>query len=93
MTVQRVGVDRQRSALLGLAIGDALGAAVEFQMPGTFLASGYGGDYMAHVSHGVPRCRTVEFPYSCYYDMVRAGWRLAAKPVREDSENKEEADG
>ena len=29
-------VDRCRGALLGLAIGDALGAAVEFQRPGTF---------------------------------------------------------
>ena len=29
-------VNRQRGALLGLAVGDALGAAVEFQFPGTF---------------------------------------------------------
>lgn len=28
--------DRRRGAFLGLAIGDALGAAVEFQQPGTF---------------------------------------------------------
>lgn len=28
--------DRQRGTLLGLAVGDALGAAIEFQMPGTF---------------------------------------------------------
>jgi hypothetical protein len=28
--------DRQRGALLGLAIGDALGAAIEFRSPGTF---------------------------------------------------------
>lgn len=28
--------DRQRGCLWGLAIGDALGASVEFQMPGTF---------------------------------------------------------
>jgi ADP-ribosyl-[dinitrogen reductase] hydrolase len=28
--------DRQRGTLLGLAVGDALGAAVEFQMPGAF---------------------------------------------------------
>src|SRR5947208_14975412 len=28
--------DRCRGALIGLAIGDALGAAVEFQAPGTF---------------------------------------------------------
>jgi hypothetical protein len=29
--------DRQRGALLGLAVGDALGAAVESKMPGTAL--------------------------------------------------------
>jgi ADP-ribosylglycohydrolase len=28
--------DRRRGALLGLAVGDALGAAVEFKAPGTF---------------------------------------------------------
>ena len=28
--------DHQRGTLLGLAIGDALGAAVEFKTPGTF---------------------------------------------------------
>jgi ADP-ribosylglycohydrolase len=28
--------DRRRGALLGLAVGDALGASVEFEMPGTF---------------------------------------------------------
>jgi len=31
-----VQADRQRGILLGLTIGDALGAAVEFQFPGTF---------------------------------------------------------
>jgi ADP-ribosyl-[dinitrogen reductase] hydrolase len=36
--------DRQREALLGLAVGDAPGAAVEFQMPGTFEpVTGYRG--------------------------------------------------
>ncbi len=29
-------VDRQRGTLIGLSIGDALGAAVEFEMPGSF---------------------------------------------------------
>ena len=37
-------VDRQRGTLLGLATGDALGAAVEFQPPGTFEpVTGYRG--------------------------------------------------
>lgn len=36
--------DRQRGTLLGLAAGDALGAAVEFQMPGNFEpVTGYRG--------------------------------------------------
>jgi ADP-ribosylglycohydrolase len=36
--------DHQRGTLLGLAIGDALGAAIEFQMPGTFPeVTGYRG--------------------------------------------------
>ena len=37
-------VDRQRGTLLGLAVGDALGAAVEFKSPGTFPeVTGYRG--------------------------------------------------
>ena len=36
--------DRQRGTLLGLAVGDALGAAVEFEMPGAFEpVTGYRG--------------------------------------------------
>lgn len=42
--------DRQRGALLGLAVGDALGAAVEFQAPGTF--RGVAG-YRAGGPHGL----------------------------------------
>lgn len=39
-----MSTDRQRGALLGLAIGDALGAAVEFKQPGTFpRVTGYRG--------------------------------------------------
>lgn len=34
--------DRRRGALIGLAVGDALGAAVEFKSPGSFAAvTGY----------------------------------------------------
>ena len=34
--------DRRRGALIGLAVGDALGAAVEFSPPGSFApVSGY----------------------------------------------------
>ena len=37
-------LDRQRGTMIGLAVGDALGAAVEFQMPGTFAeVTGYRG--------------------------------------------------
>lgn len=31
-----ISADRQRGTLLGLAVGDALGAAVEFEMPCAF---------------------------------------------------------
>src|SRR5215471_1250852 len=45
-----VDKDRQRGALLGLAVGDALGAAVEFQPPGTFLEV---TDFRAGGPHGL----------------------------------------
>ena len=39
-----LSTDHQRGTLLGLAIGDALGAAVEFEQPGTFPpVTGYRG--------------------------------------------------
>ena len=42
--------DRKRGALLGLAVGDALGAAVEFKPPGTFEPV---TDYRAGGPHGL----------------------------------------
>lgn len=36
MTLRQVDPDRVRGALLGLAVGDALGTTLEFQPPGTF---------------------------------------------------------
>ena len=36
MALDQEQTDRRRGAMLGLAIGDALGAAVEFQSPGSF---------------------------------------------------------
>jgi ADP-ribosyl-[dinitrogen reductase] hydrolase len=42
--------DRQRGCLLGLAIGDALGAAVEFQLPGSFAPV---TDYRSGGPHGL----------------------------------------
>jgi len=39
-----LSTDRQRGTLIGLAIGDALGAAIEFKRPGTFAeVTGYRG--------------------------------------------------
>ncbi len=35
--MEHSNIDRCRGALIGLAIGDALGAAIEFKSPGTFL--------------------------------------------------------
>ena len=36
MACQMTDTDRRRGLLLGLAIGDAMGASVEFSQPGTF---------------------------------------------------------
>lgn len=41
-----LSVDHQRETLFGLVIGDLLGAAVEFEMPGTFLR----GDRLSHTA-------------------------------------------
>jgi ADP-ribosylglycohydrolase len=43
-------LDRRRGALIGLAVGDALGAAVEFQPPGTFPEV---ADFRAGGPHGL----------------------------------------
>ena len=43
-------IDRQRGAMFGLAVGDALGAAVEFRPPGTFEPV---TDYRAGGPHGL----------------------------------------
>jgi ADP-ribosylglycohydrolase len=43
-----ISSDRQRGTLVGLAVGDALGAAIEFEMPGSFVeVTGFrgGGPY------------------------------------------------
>jgi ADP-ribosyl-[dinitrogen reductase] hydrolase len=45
-----IEIDRQRGALYGLAVGDALGAAVEFMPPGTFEPV---TDYRAGGPHGL----------------------------------------
>src|SRR5262249_13076 len=53
-TSAMIDQDRQRGALLGLAVGDALGAAVEFQPAGTFPpVTGYraGGPHGLDASH------------------------------------------
>lgn len=45
-------IDRQRGTLLGLAVGDSLGAAVEFKSPGTFPEV---TDYRSGGPHGLSR--------------------------------------
>jgi ADP-ribosylglycohydrolase len=53
MTEQQALVDRKRGVLLGLAIGNALGAAVESQTPGTFPeVTGYRGGGRRGLSPG-----------------------------------------
>lgn len=68
--------DHQRGALLGLAIGDALGAAVEFRSPGSFEpVTGYRaggphglapGEWTDDTSMALPLADS----------MARAGWDL-----------------
>lgn len=43
-------IDRCRGALIGLAVGDALGAAVEFASPGSFTPV---ADYTKRGHHGL----------------------------------------
>ena len=45
--------DRRRGTLIGLAVGDALGAAVEFKFPGTFKpVTGYRNGGLHHLNTG-----------------------------------------
>src|SRR5688572_21362126 len=47
-----LSLNRRRGALLGLAVGDALGAAVEFMSPGSFEPV---SDYRGGGAHGLAR--------------------------------------
>jgi ADP-ribosyl-[dinitrogen reductase] hydrolase len=53
-----LSVDRQRGTLISLAFGDAIGAAVVFQMPDTF------DDVTGYCGGGPYNCRRSQHPSS-----------------------------
>ncbi len=68
--------DRQRGCLIGLAIGDALGAAVEFQPPGTFAPV---TGYRAGGPHGLNPGEWTDdtsMALALADSMARVGWNL-----------------
>jgi len=68
--------DKQRGCLLGMAIGDALGAAVEFQPPGTFTPV---TDYRAGGPHGLDPGEWTDdtsMALALADSIARAGWDL-----------------
>ena len=68
--------DRQRGCLLGLAIGDALGAAIEFQSPGTFEpVAGYRGGGPHRIGPGEWTDDT-SMALALADSLVHAGWDL-----------------
>ncbi|NUQ63737.1 MAG: ADP-ribosylglycohydrolase family protein [Pirellulales bacterium] len=68
--------DRQRGALIGLAVGDALGAAVEFRMPRTFPeVTGYRGGGPHGLAAGEWTDDT-SMALALADSIARAGWDL-----------------
>jgi ADP-ribosylglycohydrolase len=68
--------DRQRGALIGLAVGDALGAAVEFSPPGTFVPV---TDYRDGGPHGLGPGEWTDdtsMALALFHSIVNAGWDL-----------------
>ncbi|MBA3480187.1 MAG: ADP-ribosylglycohydrolase family protein [Pirellulales bacterium] len=69
-------IDRQRGALLGLAVGDALGAAVEFQTPGSFApVTGYRSGGPHRLAPGEWTDDT-SMALALADSMVEVGWNL-----------------
>src|SRR5690554_4456716 len=68
--------DRQRGSLFGLAVGDALGAAVEFQSPGSFEPV---TDFRAGGPHGLAAGEWTDdtsMALALADSISRAGWDL-----------------
>lgn len=75
-------VDRQRGCLLGLAVGDALGAAVEFQPPGTFVPV---TGYRAGGPHGLAAGEWTDdtsMALALADSLAQAGWDLTDQARR-----------
>jgi ADP-ribosylglycohydrolase len=74
--------DRCRGALVGLAVGDALGAAVEFRPPGTFaLVAGYRGGGPHGLAAGEWTDDT-SMALALADSLAEAGWDLADQAER-----------
>lgn len=74
--------DRQRGALFGLAIGDALGAAIEFALPGSFQpVRGYRGGGPHGLAAGEWTDDT-SMALALADSLARAGWDLADQARR-----------
>ena len=74
--------NRQRGALLGLAVGDALGAAVEFSPPGTFKPV---TDYRAGGPHGLAPGEWTDdtsMALALADSLVEVGWDLNDQALR-----------
>ena len=70
-------LDRQLGTVLGLAIGDALGAAVEFRSPGTFpKVTGYRGGGPHGLAPG-------DFHGADFVKLPERAW-LPSRPFRHD---------
>ena len=71
-----IEVDRQRGTLVGLAVGDALGAAVEFKRPGSFQnVTGYraGGP---HRLNGGERTDDTSMALALADSIAKVGWDM-----------------
>jgi ADP-ribosylglycohydrolase len=77
-----VSADRQRGTFLGLAIGDALGAAVEFKPPGTFPeVTGYRGGGPHRLAPG-EWTDDSSMALALAESIAAAGWNLSHQAYR-----------
>jgi ADP-ribosyl-[dinitrogen reductase] hydrolase len=72
--------DRSRGALIGMAVGDSLGAAIEFMLPGTFEpVTGYRSGGPHHLNPGEFTDDT-SFALALADSIGKVGWDLNDRP-------------